>query len=99
MACRRGAVAHSPSLPDTVTPAKPREREATVTRCIPPYHVILLNDDFHSMDFVVQVLRRVLGCSLEKALQFMLMAHRSGRAIIWTGTREVAELKVEQIRT
>jgi ATP-dependent Clp protease adaptor protein ClpS len=69
------------------------------TRRIPPYNVILLNDDHHSMEFVVDVLCKVLGCSLERAVQFMMEAHSSGRAIIWTGTKEVAELKAEQIHT
>src|SRR5262249_18447086 len=73
--------------------------EETKTRRIPPYHVILLNDDHHSMGFVVEVLCKVLGCSVERAAEFMLEAHTSGRAIVWTGTREVAELKAEQIQT
>ena len=88
--------------PDTPRPRASTEtqtHEETHTRRIPPYNVILLNDDHHSMEFVVEVLCKVLGCSLERAAQFMLEAHNSGRAIIWTGTREVAELKVEQIET
>jgi ATP-dependent Clp protease adaptor protein ClpS len=73
--------------------------EETRTRRIPPYNVILLNDDHHSMEFVVEVLCKVLGCPVERAMQFMLEAHTTGRAIIWTGTREVAELKAEQVQT
>lgn len=73
--------------------------ESTRTRRIPPYHVILLNDDHHSMEFVVNVLCKVIGCHVEKAIQLMLEAHQSGRAVIWTGSREVAELKAEQIRS
>ena len=69
------------------------------TRRIPPYNVILLNDDHHSQVFVIEVLGKVLGCSTERAYQLMMEAHTSGRAIIWTGTREVAELKAEQIQT
>jgi ATP-dependent Clp protease adaptor protein ClpS len=42
---------------------------------------------------------KVLGCASERAIQLMLEAHTSGRAVIWTGTREVAELKAEQIQT
>ncbi|MGL4550798.1 MAG: ATP-dependent Clp protease adaptor ClpS [Gemmataceae bacterium] len=69
------------------------------TRRIPPYNVILLNDDHHSMEFVLEVLCKVLGCSVERAYQFMMEAHTSGRAIIWTGSKEVAELKAEQIHS
>jgi ATP-dependent Clp protease adaptor protein ClpS len=36
---------------------------------------------------------------VERAYQLMMEAHSSGRAIIWTGTREVAELKAEQVQT
>jgi ATP-dependent Clp protease adaptor protein ClpS len=74
-------------------------REETRTRLLPPYHVILLNDEHHSMDFVVGVLVKVLGCAEEWALQLMLEAHHSGRAVIWTGPKEVAELKAEQVKT
>ncbi len=85
------------SDPDTVTTTKPREE--TRARRIPPYHVILLNDDHHSMEFVVEVLCKALGCPLEQAVQLMLEAHHSGRSILWTGPKEVAELKQEQITT
>jgi ATP-dependent Clp protease adaptor protein ClpS len=82
----------------TVTP-KPREREETQTRRIPPYNVILENDDYHSFEFVVDVLRKVLSCTVERATQLARQAHTSGRSVIWTGPREGAELKVEQVRT
>jgi ATP-dependent Clp protease adaptor protein ClpS len=88
-----------PSLPDVLVTTKPKQREQTTTRRIPPYHVILENDDYHTIEFVVDVLRKVLGCPLERAAQFALQAHTTGRSIIWTGTKEVAELKVEQVRS
>ena len=87
------------ALPTTGTTTEPKQREDLRTRRVPPYNVILLNDDHHSMEFVVDVLCKVLGCPLERAVQLMLEAHESGRAIIWTGTKEVAELKAEQIET
>jgi ATP-dependent Clp protease adaptor protein ClpS len=87
------------SLPEAVVTTRPKERTTTSTRRVPPYHVILENDEYHTMEFVVDVLRKVLGCPLERAVQLMLQAHTSGRAVIWTGPKEVAELKVEQIRT
>jgi ATP-dependent Clp protease adaptor protein ClpS len=85
--------------PATGTTTAPKQHEDLRTRRIPPYNVILLNDDHHSMEFVVDVLCKVLGCSLERAVQLMLEAHESGRSIIWTGTKEVAELKAEQIHS
>ncbi len=87
------------SLPDVLVTTKPKEREETRTRRVPPYNVVLENDDYHTLEFVVDVLRKVLGCPLERAAQLALQAHTTGRSIIWTGTKEVAELKVEQVRS
>jgi ATP-dependent Clp protease adaptor protein ClpS len=93
------SMSEASSLPDIVVSTRPKERKRAATRRVPPYHVILENDDQHTMDFVVDVLRKVLGCVAERAVQLMLQAHTTGRAIIWTGPKEGAELKVEQIRT
>jgi ATP-dependent Clp protease adaptor protein ClpS len=84
-------------MSDTATTTQPREE--TRTRRVPPYNVILENDDYHSFQFVIEVLRKALGCSEERAYQFMMLAHTSGRAVVWTGPKEVAELKVDQIST
>jgi ATP-dependent Clp protease adaptor protein ClpS len=84
-------------VPDITT--QPRQRDETSTRRVPPYHVILENDDHHSMEFVVEVLMKSIGCAVERAYQFMMEAHTSGRAVVWTGPKEVAELKLEQIQT
>src|SRR5262245_40019476 len=73
--------------------------ETTRPKLLPPYNVILANDDHHSMEFVVEVLCKVLGCAPERAVVLMLEAHMSGRAIIWTGSKEVAELKRDQVLT
>jgi ATP-dependent Clp protease adaptor protein ClpS len=78
---------------------RPKPHSATQTRRVPPYNVVLANDDDHTFDFVVGVLRKVLGAPHERAVQLTLEAHTSGRAVIWTGPKEVAELKVEQVET
>ena len=78
---------------------KTQPREETHTRRVPPYNVIIENDDHHSMEFVVEVLMKVLGASVERAFQLMIEAHETGRAVVWTGPKEVAELKAEQIQT
>ena len=83
------------AFPDVTT----ETHEETRTRQVPPYHVILENDDHHSMEFVVDVLCKALGCAVERAFEFMMLAHTSGRAVVWTAPREVAELKAEQIKT
>lgn len=71
----------------------------TRRRLLPPYNVILENDDDHSMDFVIEVLRKVFGYPQEKSFQLMLKAHEEGCAVVWTGPKEVAELKAEQMST
>jgi ATP-dependent Clp protease adaptor protein ClpS len=87
------------SQPDIATTTKPLAEEETRTRRVPPYHVILENDDYHSFGFVVDVLRQALGYSAERAFQLTEQAHTTGRAIVWTGPKEVAELKADQIST
>jgi ATP-dependent Clp protease adaptor protein ClpS len=76
---------------------KPLEIEETKTRRLPPYNVILENDDHHSMEFVIGVLHKALGYTEERSFQLMMVAHETGQAIVWTGSKEVAELKLEQM--
>ncbi len=90
---------NDPEFPETMVTTKPRIREDTETRRIPPYHVILENDDLHSFEFVVEVLCKALGFTEQRAFLLTHEAHTKGRSIVWTGTKEVAELKVEQIRS
>jgi ATP-dependent Clp protease adaptor protein ClpS len=82
-----------------VLPTETEPIEEIQSRLLPPYHVIIANDDHHSMDFVIEVLRKVLNVTHEAAHQMMMEAHTKGRAIIWTGPKEVAELKAEQVQT
>jgi ATP-dependent Clp protease adaptor protein ClpS len=74
-------------------------REETVIRRMPLYNVILLNDDHHSFGFVIAVLRKVFGVTDERAFELASEAHHSGRAVVWTGLRERAELKADQMLT
>src|SRR5262245_41404705 len=93
-----------PSPPGETLPApvvRPRAvpREQTETRRQPPYAVILHNDDINGMDFVVGVLRKVFNYGRMKSIWLMLKAHATGRAVVWSGSLEVAELKADQIRS
>jgi ATP-dependent Clp protease adaptor protein ClpS len=89
----------SSELPETGVTTKRKTREKAKTRRIPPYNVILENDDDHSFEFVVTTLIKALGYTLERSFQLTKEAHEKGRAVVWTGPKEVAELKAEQIRT
>lgn len=75
------------------------EATDTRTRRQPPYAVVLHNDDSNTMDFVVMVLRKVFGYTVEKCVELMMEAHEKGRAVVWVGALEVAELKADQIRS
>ena len=63
----------------------------------PLYQVLLINDDFTPMDFVVEVLQQFFGMDREKATQIMLHVHTRGRGVCGVFTREVAESKVTQV--
>ena len=63
----------------------------------PMYKVILLNDDFTPMEFVVHVLEVFFAMNREKATQIMLVVHTSGSAVCGIFPRDVAESKSEQV--
>ena len=63
----------------------------------PLFQVVLLNDDFTPMDFVVEVLQVFFAFNREKATQVMLHVHTRGRGVCGVFTREVAESKVAQV--
>ena len=63
----------------------------------PRYHVILWDDDDHTYDYVIQMMRELFAYPEEQAAQLAETVDRSGRAICLTTTREHAELKRDQI--
>lgn len=63
----------------------------------PMYNVILLNDDYTPMDFVVEVLRIFFNMDSERATDIMLDIHYKGKACCGTYTAEIAETKVSQV--
>lgn len=61
------------------------------------YKVVMLNDDFTPMDFVVEVLMSFFALTEERATQVMLTVHTEGKAVCGVYTRDIAETKVAQV--
>lgn len=61
------------------------------------YKVVLLNDDFTPMEFVIEVLETFFGMDREKATRVMLHVHTRGKGVCGIFTRDVAETKVAQV--
>ena len=72
---------------------KPRTR----TKKPPMYKVMLLNDDYTPMEFVVHVLERFFGLSHAQAFEIMLTVHKKGLAVVGVFSYEIAETKVAQV--
>ncbi|HJV07677.1 MAG TPA: ATP-dependent Clp protease adapter ClpS [Chromobacteriaceae bacterium] len=75
------------------------EQESSRVRTTPPpmYKVLLLNDDYTPMDFVVEVLQQLFYLTREKATRIMLQVHTQGRGVCGVYTKDVAATKVEQV--
>lgn len=74
-----------------VEEAKPRLKRP------PLYHVILLNDDYTPMEFVVDVLERIFNLDRTTATRVMLEVHTRGKGVCGAFTYEIAETKVAQV--
>ena len=74
-----------------IVKAKPKTKKPSM------YKVLMLNDDYTPMDFVVHVLEQFFGMTREEATRIMLHVHRRGVGICGVFTYEVAETKVAQV--
>jgi ATP-dependent Clp protease adaptor protein ClpS len=67
------------------------------TRRPPLYKVMLLNDDYTPMEFVVHILERFFGMTHAQAGEIMLTVHKKGLAVVGVFSHEIAETKVTQV--
>jgi ATP-dependent Clp protease adaptor protein ClpS len=74
-----------------------RPEEEQELRRQPPYNVILLNDDDHTYEYVIRMLKELFAFPEEKGFLMADEVHRTGRVIVLTTTLEHAELKRDQI--
>lgn len=73
------------------------EAERTSTKPPPLFKVLLLNDDFTPMEFVVIVLQQFFGMDRERAMRVMLQVHTEGSGVCGVFPKDVASTKVEQV--
>lgn len=78
---------------DTILATKPKHKTAKP----PMYKVLLLNDDYTPMEFVVHVLQRFFALSHDQSIELMLTVHRKGVAVVGVFSYEIAETKVTQV--
>ncbi len=71
--------------------------EETVVGTDTPWLVIVWNDPVNLMNYVVMVLQKLFGYSLEKATRLMLEVHNDGKSVVSHGTREKAEIDVARL--
>lgn len=84
----------------TATDTDVEQRQQQRTDVLPPYHVILHNDDVNEMGHVVRSLQKcVPGLAQQRAEEIMLEAHHNGRAIVTTSPLELAELYRERLQS
>lgn len=76
-----------------VAPAKPKLKRP------PLYKVVLLNDDYTPMEFVVEVLEHFFGLNRERATQVMLAVHTLGKGVCGIYPRDIAETKAAQVNS
>lgn len=85
-----GAAARPAQAPPRTKPSKPKRRK------LPPFKLILHNDDFNAMDEVVRAIVRIAQLSVAGAVQRMLEAHLSGKSLLLVTHKERGELYVQQ---
>ncbi len=73
------------------------QEEEPKTKQPPLFRVVLLNDDYTPMEFVVDVLQRIFAMDRSKATRIMLEVHTRGRGVCGVYTYEIAETKVAQV--
>ena len=91
MAADKGVVTRPGSAPLAVVDTKPKPQKPSL------YRVLILNDDYTPMEFVVYVLERFFNKSREEATRIMLHVHQTGVGVCGVYTYEVAETKVAQV--
>lgn len=87
---------HVQTRGSAVRPRPERRRRRRVKRLL-PYNVVLLDDDYHTYEYVIEMLQSLFGYSRQRAYQMAREVDTTGRVVVYTAHRELAELKRDQI--
>ena len=74
-----------------------KKKEKQSTEVDKPWKVLVFDDPVNLMGYVTKVFKKVFGYPAEKSEALMMTVHQAGKAVVWTGTRERAELYVQQL--
>ncbi len=84
-------------MPETRTTTRPGVETDAEPRLAPRFNVVLLDDDDHTYEYVIEMLGKVFGMAAERAFQHAREVDTTGRTLVFTGSLEVAELKRDQV--
>jgi len=76
-----------------------KSKSQTREKIAEPWQVVVLDDPVNLMEYVTRILIRIFGYSREKADVLMMDVHIKGKAIVWSGGRERAEMYVNQLHS
>ncbi len=82
----------------TETVVRPTEEQERVTEGLPPYNVVLHDDEDHSYEYVILMLKKVFGHSVNRGYEMAVEVDTTGRVVVLTTHLEEAELKRDQIQ-
>ena len=88
---------HMSDDPDDIGESDLAVKPRSKSKRPPLYKVMILNDDYTPMEFVVHVLERFFGMSSAQAFEIMLTVHKKGLAVVGVFSHEIAETKVTQV--
>lgn len=88
---------HMSDEPDDIGESDLAVKPRSKSKRPPLYKVMILNDDYTPMEFVVHVLERFFGMSSAQAFEIMLTVHKKGLAVVGVFSHEIAETKVTQV--
>ncbi len=91
------AVAVAEPLSEVVVTSRPKPKRDQKRKRQPRYHVLLWNDDDHSFEYVIGMMEKLFAMQPEEGFKIAQEVHLRGKAICLTTTRELAELKRDQI--